>query len=49
MWHIKYLEEKKNVNVIYCEEFNMVLVIDFSVEILIVYQCVIYIQFLVSV
>jgi len=49
MWHIKYLEEKKYVNVIYCEEFNTVLVIDFSVEILIVYQCVISIQFLVNV
>jgi len=45
---MKYLGEKKYVNVIYCEEFNTVLVIDFSVEILIVYQCVIYIQFLVS-
>jgi hypothetical protein len=27
----------KYVNVIYCEEFNTVLVIDFSVKILIVY------------
>jgi len=49
MWHIKYVEEKKYVNVMYCEEFSTVLVIDFSVEIPIVYQCVISIQFIVSV
>jgi hypothetical protein len=49
MWHIEYLKENKYVYVIYCEEFNTVLVIDFSVDILIVYLCVIYMQFLVSV
>jgi len=43
------VEEKQYVNVIYCEEFTTVLVIDFSVENLIVYQCVTSIQFLVSV
>ena len=50
--YIKYVtdkREKKYVNVIYCEEFNTVLVTHFSVEIVIVYQCVISIQFLVSV
>jgi hypothetical protein len=49
MWHRKYLKEKKYVNVVYCEEFNAVLVIDFSVDIPIVYLYVIYMQFPFSV